>query len=43
MKDSGITVVSTYVFWNYHQTDKNSYNFDGDNDIAAFSVNLQRD
>lgn len=36
MKDSGITVVSTYVFWNYHQPDKNTFDFSGDNDIAAF-------
>lgn len=36
MKDSGLNVVSTYVFWNYHEEEKNRFNFTGDNDVAAF-------
>ena len=36
MKDSGLNAVSTYVFWNYHQPDKYTFNFKGDNDISAF-------
>lgn len=36
MKDSELNAVSTYVFWNYHQPDKNTFNFSGDNDISAF-------
>ena len=36
MKDCGLNVVSTYVFWNYHEEKKGDFNFSGDNDIAHF-------
>lgn len=36
MKDSGLNVVSTYVFWNYHEEIKNQFDFSGDKDISAF-------
>lgn len=36
MKDSGLNVVSTYVFWNYHEEIKNKFDFSGNKDIGAF-------
>lgn len=36
MRDCGINVVSTYVFWNYHEEQKGAFDFSGDKDIAAF-------
>lgn len=36
MKDCGLNVVSTYVFWNFHEEEKGEFNFSGDNDIAQF-------
>ncbi|MCH5209601.1 MAG: beta-galactosidase [Oscillospiraceae bacterium] len=36
MKAGGITIVSTYLFWIYHEEIEGEYNFSGDNDIRAF-------
>lgn len=36
MRDCGITVVSNYVFWNYHEEEKNVFDFRGNRDIASF-------
>ena len=36
MKDTGITVVSTYVFWNYHEPEEGVFDFSGDKDLAHF-------
>lgn len=36
MKDSGLTLVSTYVFWNHHEVEENKFDFSGDKDIAHF-------
>lgn len=36
MRDTGITVVTTYVFWNYHEKQENVFDFTGDNDVARF-------
>lgn len=36
MRDCGINVVSTYVFWNFHEEQKSAFEFTGDKDIAAF-------
>lgn len=36
MKAGGITVVSTYLFWIYHEEIEGEYNFEGDNDIRKF-------
>ena len=36
MRDCGVTVVSNYVFWNYHEEDKNAFDFKGNRDISAF-------
>ena len=36
MKDCGSNVVSTYVFWNFHEEIKGKFDFSGDNDISKF-------
>lgn len=36
MKAGGITVVSTYLFWIYHEEIEGEYNFSGNQDIRAF-------
>lgn len=36
MRVLGINTVSTYVFWNYHEEEKDVFDFSGDKDIAAF-------
>lgn len=36
MRECGINTVSNYVFWNYHEEEKNAFDFRGNRDIAAF-------
>lgn len=36
MKTGGITIVSTYLFWIYHEEIEGKMDFGGDNDIRAF-------
>lgn len=36
MRECGITAVSNYVFWNYHEEQKGQFDFSGNKDIAAF-------
>ena len=36
MKKGGITLISTYVFWIYHEEIEGSFDFSGDNDVRAF-------
>lgn len=36
MKAGGITIVSTYLFWIYHEEIEDKMDFGGDNDIRAF-------
>ena len=36
MKAGGITIVSTYLFWIYHEEIEEKMDFGGDNDIRAF-------
>lgn len=36
MKAGGITLVSTYLFWIYHEEMEGEFDFSGDNDIRAF-------
>lgn len=36
MKAGGITIVSTYLFWIYHEEIEGKMDFGGDNDIIAF-------
>ncbi len=35
-KAMGLNTVATYVFWNYHETEKGKYNFKGNADVAEF-------
>ena len=35
-KEMGLNTICTYVFWNYHETEKGIYNFSGNADVAAF-------
>ena len=36
MKAGGITIVSTYVIWIYHEMEEGKFDFTGDNDLRAF-------
>ena len=36
MKAGGITIVSTYLFWIYHEEIEGEFDFTGDNDIRSF-------
>ncbi|MEI7492902.1 MAG: beta-galactosidase family protein [Bacteroidota bacterium] len=35
-KAMGLNTVATYVFWNYHETEKGKYNFKDNADVAEF-------
>lgn len=35
-KAMGLNTIGTYVFWNVHEPEKGVYDFEGNNDIAAF-------
>nr|WP_201470706.1 beta-galactosidase [Microbacterium hydrocarbonoxydans] len=39
---SGLTSVSTYVFWIHHERERGQVRFDGDRDIAAFLETAER-
>ncbi len=36
MKAGGVTIVSTYLFWIYHEELEGEFDFDGDRDVRAF-------
>ncbi|MEJ8305131.1 beta-galactosidase [Saccharibacillus sacchari] len=42
MKAGGITLVSTYVFWIYHEEIEGVFNFSGDNDLRAFVLECEK-
>lgn len=42
MKAGGITSVSTYIFWIYHEEIEGEFNFSGDLDLRAFILECQR-
>ncbi len=42
MKAGGITIVSTYLFWIYHEEIEGEFDFSGDNDIRAFIMECKR-
>ncbi|WP_052092039.1 beta-galactosidase [Paenibacillus sp. FSL H7-0357] len=42
MKAGGITVVSTYVFWIYHEEIEGEFDFTGDNDLRAFILECKK-
>lgn len=41
MKAGGITIVSTYIFWIYHEEEEGVVDFSGDNDIRGFVQKCQ--
>ena len=42
MKAGGITLVSTYIFWIYHEEIEAEFDFSGDNDLRAFILECKR-
>ncbi|MEO6230313.1 MAG: beta-galactosidase family protein [Ferruginibacter sp.] len=42
-KAMGINTIGTYVFWNVHEPEKNSFDFSGNNDIASFVKTAQEE
>ncbi|MBQ4110636.1 MAG: beta-galactosidase [Clostridia bacterium] len=36
MKDGGIEIISSYVFWNHHESEKGKFRFDGNRNIKKF-------
>ena len=36
MKEGGISIVSTYVFWNHHERKEGEWDFSGNRDLSAF-------
>lgn len=42
MKAGGITLVSTYIFWIYHEEIEGHFDFTGDNDLRAFILECKR-
>ncbi len=42
MKAGGVTIVSTYIFWIYHEEEEDVYDFSGDNDVRAFITECGR-
>lgn len=42
MKAGGITLVSTYVFWIYHEETEGVFDFSGDNDLRAFILECKK-
>lgn len=41
-KAMGLNTIATYIFWNYQEPEKGSFNFEGNADVAAF-VNAARE
>ncbi|MDR6724447.1 hypothetical protein J2W91_002915 [Paenibacillus amylolyticus] len=42
MKAGGITLVSSYVFWIYHEESEGVFDFSGDNDLRAFILECKK-
>lgn len=42
MRDGGVTAVSTYLFWIYHEETEGTFDFTGDRDIRAFLLEAKR-
>ena len=36
MKEGGVSIIATYVFWNHHEWQENVWDFSGDRDLSAF-------
>ena len=42
VKASGVDIVATYMFWNYHQETPERFDFSGDRDVRRFLMLAQR-
>lgn len=42
MKAGGITLVSTYLFWIYHEETEGEFHFEDDNDIRSFILDCRK-
>ena len=42
MKDGGISIVSTYVFWNHHEWKEGEFDFSGARDLSAFLEEIRK-
>ncbi len=42
MKAGGVTVVASYLFWNYHEEIEGQFDFSGDLDIRAFVLECKK-
>ena len=42
MKDGGIKIVSTYVFWNHHEWEEGKYDFSGNRDLSVFLSEVEK-
>ncbi len=42
MKAGGVGIVSTYLFWIYHEENEGEFNFEGDCDIRRFVLDAKR-
>ena len=42
MKAGGITIVSTYLFWIYHEEIEGEFDFTGDNDVRLFVLEAKK-
>ena len=42
MKDGGISIVSTYVFWNHQEWKEGEYDFSGNRDLSAFLEEVRK-
>lgn len=42
MKEGGISIVSTYVFWNHHEWEEGKYDFTDNRDLSAFLEEVEK-
>ena len=42
MKAGGVTIVSTYIFWNHHETEKGVWDWAGNKDLRLFAETCQK-
>jgi len=42
MKAGGVTIVASYLFWNYHEEIEGEFDFSGDLDVRAFVLECQK-
>ena len=42
MKEGGISIVSTYVFWNHHEWKEGEWDFSGNRDLSAFLEEVKK-